>query len=138
VPQKIVARRRFMLGFFGIFGRSQEIQRLDRSLRAVGLHPALVPDAVKITVVKQLKEASGGRAPDQRATEAAAELLGYCAMGADAFSDNNGTEWTASVENRVVAAIENERGLDARLVLLALHARLIHPSVVERFDLKVE
>ena len=59
-------------------------------------------------------------------------------MGADAFADNNGAEWTASVENRVVAAIENERGLEARLVLLALHARLIHPSVVERFDLKME
>src|SRR5258706_16082522 len=101
-----------MLGFFGIFGRSQEIQRLDRSLRAVGLHPALVPDAVKITVVKQLKEASGGRAPDQRATEAAAELLGYCAMGPDAFSDNNGTEGTAAAENPVGAGIENESGVD--------------------------
>ena len=127
-----------MLGIFGIFGRSQEIQRLDRALRAVGLHPALVSDAVKITTVKQLKEAQGGRAPEQRAIEAAAELIGYCALGREAFGENNGAEWTASVENRLLAAIAAERGIDARLVLLCLHARLVHPSVVERYELKVE
>jgi len=127
-----------MLGLFGIFGRSQEIQRLDRALRAVSLHPALVSDAVKITTVKQLKEASGGRAPEQRAVEAAAELIGYCALGREAFSENNGEEWTASVENRLVAAIDAERGIDARLVMLCLQARLVHPSVVERFGLRVE
>ena len=41
---------------FGIFGRSQEMQNLDDALRAVGLHPRTVPDAVKITTLKQLKE----------------------------------------------------------------------------------
>ena len=127
-----------MGGIFSIFGRSQEIQRLDRALRAVGLHPALVSDAVKITITKQLKEASGGRAPNERAVEAAAELVGYCALGRDAFLTENGDDWTRSVENRLVDAIEAERGMDARLVLLALHARLVHPSVVERYQLKVE
>jgi hypothetical protein len=127
-----------MRGIFSIFGRSQEIQRLDRALRAVGLHPALVSDAVKITVTKQLKEASGGRAPDERAVAAAAELIGYCALGREAFAENNGEDWTRSVENRLVDAIEAERGIDARLVLLALHSRLTHPSVIERFQLKLE
>ncbi len=38
-----------MLGFFGIFGRSHELRRLDQAVRAVGLHPVLVPEAVKLT-----------------------------------------------------------------------------------------
>ena len=37
-----------MLGIFGLFGRSRDTQRLDRALRSAGVHPRLVPDAVKI------------------------------------------------------------------------------------------
>ncbi len=51
-----------MLGLFGIFGRSHELQRLDQALRGVGLNPRLVPDAVKLTTLKLLGEA--GAAPD--------------------------------------------------------------------------
>ncbi len=40
-----------MLGLFGIFGRSQELQRLDQALRGVGLNPRLVPDAVMLTTL---------------------------------------------------------------------------------------
>ncbi len=46
-----------MLGLFGIFGRSHELQRLDQALRGGGLHPRLVPEAVKLTTLKLLKEA---------------------------------------------------------------------------------
>jgi len=38
-----------MLGMFGMFGRSHELQRLDQALRSVGLNPRLVPDAVMLT-----------------------------------------------------------------------------------------
>jgi hypothetical protein len=127
-----------MLGWFGIFGRSQEIQRLERALRAVGLHPALVSDAVKLTTVKQLKAAAGGQPPDEAATEAAAALLAYCAMGRDAFVENNGWRTAESVEDRIVAAFEEAAGIDEKLLLLALTARMVHPSVRERFDLKAE
>jgi hypothetical protein len=120
-----------MLGIFGIFGRSQDIQRLDRAFRSFGLHPRLVADAVKIATVKQLKDAN--RIAD---LEYAAELLTYCALGAEEFTDNNGAERTQAVEARLIRAIEDERGFDARLVLLALHARLAHPSVIDRFDLE--
>jgi hypothetical protein len=127
-----------MLGWFGIFGRSQEIQRLERALRAVGLHPALVTDAVKLTAVKQLKQAAGGNATDQSAIESAAALLAYCGMGRDEFAENNGWPATEAVEDRLVAAFERGAGIDEKLVLLALHARMVHSSVRERFDLKAE
>ncbi len=52
-----------MLGLFGIFGRSQELQRLDQALRGVGLDPRLVPDAVMLTTLKLLGEAGAGPDP---------------------------------------------------------------------------
>ncbi len=53
-----------MLGFFGIFGRSHELTRLDQAVRAVGLHPLLLPEAVKLTTLNLLGEASAN--PDPR------------------------------------------------------------------------
>jgi hypothetical protein len=124
-----------MLGLFGMFGRSQELQSLDQALRDGGLHPRLVPDAVKLTTVKLLKEAAGAN-PGAGQYAAAAELLGYCVLGAPDFTGRNGEGLTESVEARLAAALEAGDSLDARLVLLALHAGVIQPSVVERYELE--
>ena len=125
-----------MLGIFGLFGRSREMQRFDDAVRAVGLHPRVVPEAVKLTTLKQLKEARGGDAlSDGRDLAAAAELLGYCILGARAFLENNDIERVDAVETRIAAATESGHGLDARLILLTLHARITHPSVIERYEL---
>ncbi len=121
-----------MFGFFGIFGRSHELQRFDRALRGVGLHPRLVPEAVKLTILKLLGEA--GRDPDPYA--AAAELLGYCMLGAQGFSEANDASLTQAVEARLAAALEAGVSLDARIVLLTLHAGVIQASVVERYALE--
>jgi len=123
---------------FGIFGRSQELQRLDRALRAAGLNPRGVSEAVKLTTSKQLKEASSGRAPDLRVYAPAAELIAYCVLGREAFAQSNDTNTTERVEARLIAALEAGYGLEARLVLLTLHAGLIHSSVVERYKLTAE
>jgi len=123
---------------FGIFGRSEELQRLDRALRAAGLNPRGVAEAVKLTTLKQIKEANLGRVPDLPAGAAAAELIAYCALGREAFTQSNGSSQTENVEARLVDAIETGYGLDARLVLLALHAGLFHASVVERYKLSIE
>jgi len=123
---------------FGIFGRSEELQRLDRALRAAGLNPRGVPEAVKLTTLKQIKEANLGRAPDLPACAAASELIAYCALGREAFAQASGSNQTESVETRLVDAIETGYGLDARLVLLVLHAGLVHPSVIERYQLAVD
>ena len=123
---------------FGIFGRSQELQRLDRAFRTAGLNPRGVAEAVKLTTLKQLKEASLGRAPDLRAYAAAAELITYCVLGREDFTQSNDADQTESVEARLVDALETGYGLNARLVLLTLHAGLIHASVVERYKLTAE
>jgi len=52
-----------MFGFFGLFGRSHEMKRLDQAVRDVGLHPNLVPDAVQLTTFNLLKAANGGSKP---------------------------------------------------------------------------
>ncbi len=49
-----------LLPMLGIFGRSHELQRLDQALRGVGLHPRVVPEAVKLTIFKLLKEPGSG------------------------------------------------------------------------------
>ena len=127
-----------MLGLFGIFGRSQEMQRVDDALRACGLHPNRMPDAVKLAMLKQLKEANGGRSPSAQACSSAAELLVYCSLGAKEFSQANGPARTQAAELRLIAALELGYGQDARLVLLTLHAHVVHPTVVERFNLASE
>ncbi len=117
-----------MLGLFGIVGRSHELRRLDQALRGVGLHPRLVPEAVKLTILKLLGEA--GASPDPCPYAAAAELLGYCVLGAQGFTECNDPSLTEAVEARLAAALEAGDNLDARVVLLTLHASETQPSVV--------
>jgi hypothetical protein len=124
-----------MIGFFGIFGRSSELRRLDQALREVDLHPRSVPEAVKVTALKLLKEAHGEK-PEPPAFAAAAELLGYCMLGPQGFAGANGADLTAAVEGRLEAALAAGDSLDARLVLLALYAGVIQPAVVERYGLE--
>lgn len=123
-----------MLGLFGIFGRSHDLKRLDKALRDVGLHPRIVPEAVKLTTLKLLSEAGAGRDPASYA--AAAELLGYCVLGAPEFTQSNNSSVTESVEQRLAAAIEAGDTLDARVVLLTLHAGIIQHSVVDHYGLQ--
>ena len=71
-----------------------------------------------------------------QARDAAAELLGYCVLGARDFTECNGPNLTEAVEARLAAALEVGDGLDARVVLLTLHAGVIQSSVVERYGLE--
>ncbi len=123
-----------MLGLFGVFGRSHELRRLDQALLGVDLNPRLVPEAVKLTTLKLLREAGAGR--DQASYVAAAELLGYCVLGAQGFTERNDPSLTEAVEVRLAAALEAGDSLDARVVLLTLHAGVIQPSVVARYSLE--
>jgi hypothetical protein len=125
------------LGFFGLFGRSPALRAFDADLRAIDLHPKLVPEAVKLTAVRALMEETGGTDPSPEATRAAAEIIAYCMIGADAFAGANGDQLTNAVEQRIDAALTNGTTLDAKLVLLTLHAKVIQPSVVDHFGLEV-
>ena len=57
-------------------------------------------------------------------------------LGAQDFTEYNGPNLTEAVEARLAAAFEAGDNLDARVVLLTLHARVIQSSVVERYDLE--
>ena len=81
-----MARSRSSFGLFGIFGRSYDLRQFDQSLRALDVHPALVPEAVKLTAVNLLKDHTDDDEPTPQAYRAAAEIIGYCMIGAEAFA----------------------------------------------------
>jgi DNA-binding NarL/FixJ family response regulator len=128
-----------MFGFFGTsFGRSTELQTLDQALTDVGLPKRALPDAVKYAALRQIKEEMpGGKLPPAAYADAA-ELLGYLALGHDGFLDATDQDRTRAVEQRIETALSMTDSLDARLVLLTLHAGVIQASVVHAFDLAVE
>jgi hypothetical protein len=130
-----MARTRSSLGLFGIFGRSADLRQMDQALRAVDVHPKLVPEAVKLTAVALLKDHAIGPEPAPQSYRAAAEIIAYCMIGADGFHGANGDDATHAVERRIEAALEKPDGLDAQLVLLTMHAKIIQPSVVHQFEL---
>lgn len=132
-----MARRRSYFGLFGIFGRSSDLRQMDQALRAVDLHPRLVPEAVKLTAVNLLKDHAIGEEPAPQAYPAAAEIVGYCMLGGETFARANGEELTGLIERRMEAAIDSGSSLDAQLVLLTLQARVIQPSVVQQYGLEM-
>jgi hypothetical protein len=131
-----MAQRGLSLGLFGLFGRSAELRHFDQALRSVDLHPNLVPDAVKLTAVRLLMEHAIGEEPAPQAYRAAAEIIAYCMIGAQAFAGANEPLLAEQVERRIETALERGTNLDAKLVLLTLHARVILPSVVDHFGLE--
>lgn len=133
-----MARRGSSLGFFGVFGRSSDLRELDRALRAVDLHPAAVPEGAKLTIVNLMKDAWPDGEPPAEAYLPVAGLFAYCVVGRDAFVSVNGDERLADVELRIEAALDDGDGLDAQLVLLSIHSKLVSADVVERFGLSAE
>ena len=133
-----MTRRNSSLGFFGLFGRSQDLRRLDAALRAVDLHPALVPEGVKLTIVNLMKDQWPHQEPPADSYPPVAELFAYCVVGAEAFGGVNGAAAVASVERRLEMALERGESFDAQLVLLALHAKLIDQGVVARYGLSAD
>lgn len=124
-----------MLGLFGRFGRSRDLRVLDQEMKSAGVHPAMVSDAVKLTIIRLLNAAHGTAAP--HFAEAAA-LVAYCVLGPETFGDINGSDHAKTVEHRLHRAIVDESSLDAQMILLTMHAHLIRPDVVERYGLNVE
>ena len=131
-----MSRRGLSIGLFGRFGRSPELREFDTALRSVDLHPNLVPEAVKLAAVKLLQERAKDRAPEPRSHREAAEIIAYCMTGGEAFAAANDERLAAEVEQRIEAALDPGTNLDAKLVLLAVHAKVIQPSVVNDFGLE--
>lgn len=120
-----------MLRLFSLFGKSPAMNALDDALRAVGVHPILVPEAVKITVLRLLKRRPG---PEADSRTAAAELLALCILGVEGFAEANGPDAAAQADERLEAAVAAGDSDDAQLVLLALHAQLLAPEIAARIE----
>lgn len=131
-------RQSSSFGFFGIFGRSSDLRQLDSALRAADLHPALVPEGVKLAMVNMMKDANGGSFPPADAYGPVADLASYCINGHEAFERSNGKTRTADARHRLQKAAETGQGWDASLVLLMLHASLVDPALRDEFDLEIE
>jgi|SRR5690606_572806 len=128
-----------MFGLFQLFGRSRELKALDHALREAGVHPRTVPEAVKLTVLRLLKqEANAGSAVCETALGDAAQLLGYCMLGHDQFVASNSIGAANRAEDRLEAAIVAGDGLDARIILLALHSGVIVSEVADRFEIETD
>jgi hypothetical protein len=132
-----MAKRRSSLGFLGMFGRSGDLRQLDDALRKADLHPALVPEGVKLTIVNLMHDHWPDEPPPQAYTSVA-RLCGYCVAGPEVFEQANGRERTLDVERRIEAALEAGDSFDAQIVLMTLHAKLINAEVVGRYGLSAE
>jgi len=125
-----------MIRFFDMFlGRSTAMRVLDDALRAASLHPLLVPEPVKLTVIELTKKHRAAE-PQDRVFNYAARLLAYCTLGHDQFADSNGTKEAELADQRVETALEDGDTFDAKLILLALHAGIISPEIADRIDLE--
>ncbi|TIU54512.1 MAG: hypothetical protein E5W30_14650 [Mesorhizobium sp.] len=120
-----------------MFGRSGDLRMLDAALRGADLHPALVPEGVKLTIVNLMKDHWPDEPPAQ-AYASLAQLFGYCVASPETFEQANGRERRLDAERRIEEALETGDSLDAQIVLMALHAKLISAEVVERFGLSAE
>ena len=132
-----MAKRRSSLGFLGMFGRSGDLRQLDAALRGADLHPALVPEGVKLTIVNLMNDHWPDEPPPQ-AYSSVAQLCSYCIAGPETFEQANGREARLEAERRIEAALEAGDSFDAQIVLMTLHARLISAEVVERYGLSAE
>ncbi|WP_173933620.1 hypothetical protein [Chelativorans sp. Marseille-P2723] len=132
-----MVRRGSSIGFFGIFGRSEDLRRLDAGLRQAGLHPALVPEGVKLAATSLIADADEPDPPPERYPPVA-ELMAFCALGEEVFGKENGAARLATICQRVEAALEAGAGRDAQIILLMLHARLIQPDIIDRYGIYAE
>ena len=128
--------------FFGLFGlreRSKHQQILEDYLRASGVHPQLIPEEVKLTVLKFIKAGPGLDAnsrPNDPALAEAGRLLAYCFAGREEYVSSAGAGSADEQERRLALALEAGEGIEASIVMLALTSGIAHHSIAERFEVE--
>ena len=119
-----------MFGLFSLFGRSTA---LEGALKEAGIHPLLVPEAVKLTIARIHKRSVEGHRTESSYADAAV-LLAYCMLGRAPFIESNDIPSADRAEDRIEAAIAAGDSADAKLIMLALHSGLITAEIAEQFD----
>jgi len=121
-----------IFGLFDMFGKSKPMTALETALREAGLHPALAPDSVKLTLLRLLGGVSRTPPPDQLTP--AAELLAFCLQGRRDFEIACEAERAEAVEARLEAALNAPDALDAQIIMLALASGEANPDIADRFE----
>ena len=123
-----------MFGLFGLFGKSKQMTALEVELRQAGLHPHLLHDSIKLTVLRLLPEGGKAARPDE--LRGAAQLLAYAILGPRDFVEATSAREKDEVERRLDAVLDHPDSLDAQIVLLALKTGNADPAIAERFEVE--
>ena len=123
-----------MFGLFGLFGKSKQMTALETELRQAGLHPHLLHDSIKLTVLRLLPEGGKAARPDE--LRGAAQLLAYAILGPQDFTEATSVREKDQVERRLDAVLDSPSSLDAQIVLLALKTGNADPAIAERFEVE--
>lgn len=131
-----MVKRGISIGFLGRFGRSQDLRYLDAALQQAHLHPGFLPEGVKIAVASLMSEVHGE--PPADAYPPIGALIALCAFGIEEFEEHNGPRLRADTLARLEAAIARSEGLDASLIILMSHARLLHQSLKDDYAIEID
>ena len=121
-----------IFNLFGFLGKSKAMAALEFELREAGLHPQLLDDSVKLTMLRLIPEGTGGR--DPAIVRGAAELLVYCVLGPEDFAQETLRARPEEQEARLQRVLDYPDSLDAEIVLLALKAGVANPAIASRFE----
>jgi CheY-like chemotaxis protein len=121
-----MARSRSSLGFLGKFGRTHDLIRLDAALRSVDLHPGVVPEAIKLTIVNLLKDHAIGDEPAPQVYRPAAVIVDL------GLPDGRGEDLIADLDRAtprvgVILATSGDAGADARARAAGADGLLLKP-----------
>lgn len=131
-----MVKRGLSIGFLGRFGRSQDLRYLDAALQQSHLQPSYIPEGVKMAAVSLMSE--GVPEPCEDAYPPIGALMAFCAFGLEEFEEHNGAAASAHTRSRLERAFEEGEGLDASIVLLMLHARLLHRSLKDDYGIEAD
>ena len=123
-----------MFGLFSLFGKSKQITALEAELREAGLHPQLLHDSIKLTILRLLPGGGKTARPDEM--RSAAQLLAYSILGPQDFAEATSEREKDAVERRLDAVLDHPGSLDAQIVLLAFKTDNAHPIIAERFEVE--
>src|SRR5690606_36468851 len=95
-----------------------------------------IPEGVKMAAVSLMSE--GVAEPCEDAYPPIGALMAFCAFGLEEFEEHNVAAASAHTRSRLERALEEGEGLDASIVLLMLHARLLHRSLKDHYGIEAD
>ncbi|WP_169337448.1 hypothetical protein [Kiloniella laminariae] len=110
---------------------------IDDGLRRCGAFSSSIPDAIKLTLWRLAKNRELLREDSEAVLIDLASFLTYCFMGEEDFTAENGAELSQKMHKRLEMTQVFDEGIDAEIVLLALHSGIAHGSTAGRFSAEI-